>query len=125
MTKAFDPERQSASPLVLDEPTPTLWSEQDRRLRPSALDSETALALACHLGDAFADARNWDDLLSALSARDFGLEFQGTRLVLINERTGVALCACARLGHGFASLAARFGKPNVIAPSGRLVVKPA
>jgi hypothetical protein len=107
-----------------DAPFPTFWTDLDRGNSETALDCETAVSLACHLTVVFDEATDWPDLIAALDARGFGLQFQGTRLVLLNEQTGVTLCTCRVLGHGFAALSARFGKPRVLAVSGRLVTPP-
>lgn len=102
-------------------PMPTMWSERVRGAKESSLDSETAISLACHLGRCFTDADNWNNLIKELADRRFSLCFEDGRLVLVNEDTGVSLCTCASMGHSFASLMARFGKPNVVADTGRLV----
>lgn len=106
------------------EPIPTLWTDMDRGPTESALDSETAVSLSCHLNPAFQNATGWSSLILDLKERGFGLEFQSGRLVLVHDRTGVELCTCGFLGHGFASLTARLGKPCVMAGSGRLVPAP-
>ena len=105
-----------------DSPMPTLWSELNRGRRESALDSETAITLACHLGQLFDTADSWDALVTALAERGFGLRFEDTRLVLVNDATGTSLCTCASMGRSFASLAERLGKPRVQANTARLIV---
>ena len=60
-------------------------------------------------------------LIKELADRRFSLCFEDGRLALVNEETGVSLCTCASMGHSFASLMARFGKPNVAADTGRLI----
>ncbi len=107
-----------------NEPTPNVWTSQDRNNEESALDAETAVTLACHLNDAFATAPHWSGLVRELARRGFGLEFQSDRLTLINDQTGVSLCTCGFLGQPFSRLAQKLGKPNVLASSGRLIAKP-
>lgn len=107
-----------------DQPVPNVWTDRPRGRQESALDCETAVTLACHLGPAFANAPDWNSLITALADQGFRLEFQGTRLVLINDVTGVGLCTCAFLGHSCADLTARLGKPCVLACTGALVASP-
>jgi hypothetical protein len=107
-----------------DSPRPTLWTGVNRGDGETALDCETAVSLACHVIDAFDRAQDWTGLIIALAKRGFGLEFEGDRLILVNDGTGVSLCTCRFLGHGLASLTARFGKPRVLATSGRLIADP-
>ncbi len=107
-----------------DQPLPTLWTSQNRGQDESALDCETAVSLACHLGPIFDTAPSWTVLIRSLEDQGFSLVFQDDRLTLVNEETGIDLCTCSFLGHGFATLKDRLGKPCVQAPSGRLMVKP-
>ena len=106
-----------------DQPLPNLWTDRNRGSAESALDSETAISLACHLNTAFTAASTWDGLIETLSAQGFSLQFQDDRLTLINDQTGVGLCTCAFLGHSFATLTARLGKPCVLASTGQLVIR--
>lgn len=108
-----------------DEPFPTLWTDLKRGPNETALDCETAVSLSCHLNRTFRDATSWTQLIDELATRGFSLEFQSERLILINDQTGVELCTCGFLGHGFASLTERLGKPCVLASTGRLVPAPA
>ncbi len=116
------PKRADFPPTV-NQPMPTVWCDRVRGGRESALDSESAISLACHLNDAFANATSWSGLLHTLANRGFFLRFEGVRLALVNEQTGLSLCTCASLGHSFSSLAHRLGKPNVMADTGRLIPK--
>ncbi|MEX0339526.1 MAG: hypothetical protein AB3N11_10850 [Arenibacterium sp.] len=115
--------RENIRPM--SRPTPTLWSLAPRGANESAMDSETAISLACHLGRAFDAAESWDMLIAELSVRGFSLRFEGTRLALVNNDTGASLCTCASLGRSFASLTARLGKPRVQADTAQLVTLPA
>lgn len=108
-----------------DEPIPTLWTDLKRGPNETALDCETAVSLSCHLNRTFREASDWSQLIGDLKALGFGLEFQDDRLILINDMTGVELCTCGFLGHSFASLTERLGKPCVLASTGRLVPAPA
>ncbi|MBK0327396.1 hypothetical protein I5535_08820 [Rhodobacteraceae bacterium F11138] len=108
-----------------DRPSPTVWSDRPRGPDESALDCETAVTLACHLNPVFANAPDWDSLIETLAAAGFQLQFQDTRLVLVNIMTGVVLCTCAFLGHSLATLSERLGKPCVLADTGQLVPNPA
>lgn len=105
-------------------PTPTLWSIAPRGSSESAMDSETAISLACHLSRAFDAAESWDMLIAQLEVRGFSLRFEGTRLALVNNDTGASLCTCASFGRSFASLTARLGKPRVQADTAKLVTLP-
>jgi hypothetical protein len=111
-------------PPPVDSPMPTVWSERVRGSTESALDCESAASLACHLAGSFTRAKSWAELLAALTKRGFGLQFEDTRLVLVNDNTGVSLCTCASLGHSFATLMARLGKPSVMADTHRVVERP-
>ncbi|MHA6264539.1 hypothetical protein ACXYMO_15155 [Arenibacterium sp. CAU 1754] len=105
-------------------PMSTIWATQSRTPSASALDTETKVTLACHLNQTFSAATSWSDLVSALDARGFGLQFLNDRLILINEQNGVALCACGSLGFSFQTLAQKLGKPSVQANTGRIIPKP-
>ena len=108
----------------LDRPTPMVWSEFSRDGKETALDSETAITLACHLGWLFDTAKSWDALVVALDDRDFFLRFEDTRLVLCNAVTGTSLCTCASMGNSYASLKTRLGKARVMASTGRIIALP-
>jgi hypothetical protein len=110
--------------LAANRPTPTVWSAAPRGSSESAMDTETAISLACHLARCFDEASNWDDLIDELARRGFSLRFEGPRLVLINRATGASLCTCASLGRSFATLTARLGKPRVQADTAELVTYP-
>ena len=116
--------RPRASSHPLNRPMPTLWSEAPRGANESAMDSETAITLACHIGRVFDAAESWDILIAELSERGFSLRFEDTRLALVNNSTGASLCTCASLGRSFASLTARLGKPRVQADTAQLVTLP-
>lgn len=107
-----------------DRPMPTRWSEGSRRDGETILDIETAVTLNCVVGRIFDTAASWSELLKDLGRTGFVLQFDGPRLVLVNEHTGQGLCTCAALGHSFRTLLARLGKPSVLADSGRLVARP-
>lgn len=107
-----------------DQPLHTVWSDRPRGPEETALDCETAVTLACLLGPAFAAAPDWARLIATLADNGFRLEFQDSRLVLVNEITEIGLCTCAFLGHSLATLSDRLGKPCVQAGTGRLVAKP-
>ena len=116
------PKRKVASPPA-NRPMPTVWTEQVRGATESALDSESLISLACHLSNTFDSADTWAGLVSELDERGFSLKFEDTRLVLINNNTGVSMCTCSSLGRSFATLTQRLGKPSVLADSGRLLAK--
>lgn len=107
--------------MPTNEPTPILWTQTNRGVGEGELDSETAIALSCHLDDVFSGAQDWDSLIGELAQRDFSLEFQEDRLILTNDQTGISLCTCSFLGHSAASLVLRLGKPTVRADTGKLV----
>lgn len=108
-----------------DRPMPVIWTARHRGSKETALDSETAITLACHLSLVFTTARDWYGLAMGLAERGFGLKFEGARLVLTSDATGQSLCTCGSLGHSFASLLARLGKPVVLAETGQLITRPA
>lgn len=107
-----------------DRPLPNLWTENSRGLGESALDCETAVSLSCHLSPTFEKSDSWTMLIQTLEAQGFGLVFKGDRLTLVNEETGIDLCTCAFLGHSFAALTQRLGKPCVDATTARIVQRP-
>lgn len=108
-----------------DRPMPTRWCGGGRRDQETALDIETAVTLNCVVGRIFDTATTWTELLMDLARTGFSLQFDGPRLVLVNDSTGHGLCTCAALGHSFRTLLERLGKPSVLADSGRLVARPA
>lgn len=110
---------------IADQPMPVVWSDRLRGSGETALDSETAITLACHLSQVFSAARDWYALACGLAERGFCLRFEGARLVLVSDFTGQSLCTCGSLGHSFASLLARLGKPAVLAETGRVIPRPA
>ena len=105
-------------------PMPTAWSTRFRGIMETALDAESSVSLACHLHHVFTRSTDWNGLVKTLADHGFYLQFEGTRLVLVNSQTGVSLCTCASLGHGFSGLTERFGKPCVLAEHGRLIPQP-
>lgn len=115
---------QKATPVPpANRPTPTLWTDRVRGAMESALDSESAISLACHVGYLFRDAANWAALVTGLHRMGFFLRFEDTRLVLVNRSTGASMCTCASLGHSFATLTERLGKPHVDAATARLIAR--
>lgn len=104
-----------------DRPTPTLWCGRDGEGRETRLDTETSVTLACVVGRIFETAESWSALIEQLRQRDFALVFEGDRLALLNLANGVSLCTCSSIGHSFAALKARLGKPGLAADSRRLV----
>lgn len=107
-----------------DRPLPNLWTENSRGLGESALDCETAVSLSCHLSPTFERASDWNSLVETLDRQGFCLVFQGARLTIVNAETGIDLCTCAFLGHSFATLTERLGKPCVDAASARIMARP-
>ncbi|WP_299704493.1 hypothetical protein [uncultured Tateyamaria sp.] len=101
--------------------TPNVWALQNRGENESALDCETAVALACFVGPVFEAAEDWSDLVRALKERGFHLVFEADELTLVQDETEVSLCTCASLGYGFSALKARMGKPKMHIESQRLV----
>lgn len=101
-----------------------VWTRFDRDTQESRMDVETAASLRCYLSGDFNAARSWDALVTTLSAKGFSLHFDGDRLVLVNDHTGVQLCTCTYLGFPFAELANVLGKPSVVADTGRIISSP-
>ena len=117
------PTSMDLDPLpVTESPTPTLWSSREMGEARNAMDCETTISLACHLGASFRDSTGWAELVSALSQRGFDVRLESDSLLLVNRANGLPLCSCATIGHDLASLVARFGRPQ-IASSG-LVTDP-
>ena len=115
--------KSAAFPPPVNQPMPTVWCDRVRGGLESAMASESAISLACHLNDAFAQSSSWNTLLDVLAARGFFLRFEGVRLALVSAQTGLSLCTCASIGHSFTTLARRLGKPSVMADTGRLIPK--
>lgn len=114
----MQPEMTVTPAIIADKPMPVIWSDRQRGSGETALDSETAITLACHLSLVFATARDWYALARALDNRGFGLKFERERLVLVSGLTGQSLCTCASLGYSRATLTQRMGKPKVMAETG-------
>ncbi|WP_299208396.1 hypothetical protein [uncultured Tateyamaria sp.] len=121
------PNADDAPPIPLgqsdyrDRVIPNVWAIHGRGEKESALDCETAVALACFVGPVFEAAEDWSDLVHALETRGFHLVFEADELTLVQEETGVSLCTCASLGYGFSVLKARLGKPKIHPGSQRIV----
>ncbi|MBY5934134.1 hypothetical protein KUV51_14085 [Tateyamaria omphalii] len=76
--------------------------------------------MACFLAPAFRAAQSWSELLDALERTGFWLGFEEDDLVLIQLETGLTLCKCTAIGHSFADLRIKMGKPRVEAGSMRV-----
>ena len=86
----------------------------------SSLDSESAALLRAALQPVFEQAATWEDLLSVLRGKGYGLVFRGERLVLVSADGGQRLCTTRFLGRPLADLVTRLGRPAVRAVPGRL-----
>ena len=119
MSDNADSKRSPGAP-----PRELVWAKFDRSIHESRMEFETATNLRCYLSKDFTKAQTWDDLIVNLSAKGFYLNFDGDRLVLVNQHTGIQLCTCQYLGFPFAELTKELGKPNVIADTGRVISAP-
>ncbi|MGG7646164.1 hypothetical protein ACQ5SP_15235 [Rhodovulum sp. YNF3179] len=78
-------------------------------------DSETAALLRAALRPVFDGASDWAGLIAALGRRGVRLAIREGRLVLTDGETGRRICTARLLGHPLADLAARLGRPCVLA----------
>ncbi len=85
----------------------------------SGLDVETAAMLRAWLAPDIDAARSWEELSERLARKGFLVGFIDGRLSLIAEGSGVVLCSFRFLGHGFAELRNRFGRPHVLVRDGQ------
>ncbi len=79
------------------------------------LDCETASLLRGFLLPVFETATGWPELRRRLVAKGYDIAFRDGHMVLINLETRQALCTGTVLGMPLRSLAARLGRPTVIA----------
>ncbi|KMK65690.1 hypothetical protein [Puniceibacterium sp. IMCC21224] len=82
---------------------------------PAPLDCETQALLRAFLTPIMEKARSWSDLSTLLRIKGYGIAFREGHLVLINADTGTPLCTGATLGVPLRTLAARLGRPCVVA----------
>ncbi len=80
-----------------------------------ALDCETASLLRGFLLPVFETATNWADLRRRLVSKGYDIAFRDGHMVLLNLETQQTLCTGTVLGTPLRSLAARLGRPTVIA----------
>jgi hypothetical protein len=81
----------------------------------AVLDCETASLLRGFLLPVFDAALNWADLRRRLVAKGYDIAFREGHMVLRNLETQQTLCTGTVLGAPLRSLAARLGRPTVIA----------
>jgi hypothetical protein len=104
------PEAQASDPF------PQIrWGD---RIRDGKLDCETAVLLRAHLLPVFDAAQTWRALADGLAARGFRLAFRDAKLALTELETGLRICNARFLGVTLEDLAARLGRPTVVALRG-------
>ncbi len=99
-------------------PVAALWHAGQAEPR-NGLDVETAAMLRAWLAPDIEAARSWEELSERLARKGFLVGFIDGRLSLIAEGSGVVLCSFRFLGHGFAELRNRLGRPHVLVRDGR------
>ena len=82
------------------------------------MDCETAMLLRAHLAPLFQEAESWEALRAALSERGLKLAIRGGGLAVIGATSGRAICTASFLGVPLSALAARLGRPSVVALPG-------
>ncbi len=82
---------------------------------PTRLDCETASLLRGFLLPLFEQATGWEDLRGHLLAKGYDIAFSEGHMVLRNIETGRTLCTGSMFGTPLRSLAARLGRPHVVA----------
>ncbi len=99
-------------------PVAATWNA--RQAEPcGGLDVETAAMLRAWLAPDIEAAESWEELSERLARKGFLVGFIDGRLSLIAEGSGVVLCSFRFLGHDFAELRNRFGRPHVLVRDGR------
>ncbi|MFU8881285.1 MAG: hypothetical protein ACNA7Q_02880 [Rhodobacterales bacterium] len=78
---------------------------------PNRADERLVDPLRALLAVDFGEARNWPDLQHRLAIKGFTLREAGGGLALHSHPDGARLCKASELGHAYASLMRRFGKP--------------
>ena len=78
---------------------------------PNRADERLVDPLRALLAVDFGEARNWSELQSRLATKGFQLREAGAGLALYAHPDGTRLCKASELGHAYASLMRRFGKP--------------
>jgi hypothetical protein len=78
---------------------------------PNRADERLVDPLRALLAVDFGEACNWPDLQQRLAAKGFALREAGGGLALHSHPDGTRLCKASELGHAYASLMRRFGKP--------------
>lgn len=78
---------------------------------PNRADERLVDPLRALLAVDFGEARNWPDLQHRLATKGYALREAGGGLALHNHPDGARLCKASELGHAYASLMRRFGKP--------------
>lgn len=85
----------------------------------TGIDVETAAMLRAWLLPDITTASDWADLSERLAGKGFHVGFVEGKLCLIARSSGVVICTFRFLGHGFAELRARLGRPHVLVRDGR------
>lgn len=81
---------------------------------PAPLDCETNALLRLFLAPILETAPDWAGLAKALAAKGYDLCFREGHLVILND-LGEALCTGSDIGVPMARIAARIGRPCVLA----------
>lgn len=83
--------------------------------RTSGFDCETAALLRASVGPFFERAQSWAALSADLNAHGYGLAIREGKLVLTDRTSGHRICTVRYLGSSLRELAARLGRPCVVA----------
>ena len=78
---------------------------------PNRADELLLAPLRALLAASFGEARNWEDLQSRLHAKGYTLREAGGGLAVHSFPQGTRMCKASELGHAYASLMRRFGRP--------------
>ena len=78
---------------------------------PNRADEQLLAPLRVLLAQDLAEAKSWHQLQTALQTQGFALREAGGGLALHSYPDGDRLCKASELGHSYASLMRRFGRP--------------
>jgi hypothetical protein len=87
-------------------------SEKNNSL-PVQPDSETASWLRAFLCPILEQAKDWQNLRTALTQRGYKVAFRGGHMIIAYADTDRAICTGQHIGTPLRSLVARFGRPSI------------
>ena len=88
-----------------------LRRQRDGAKTPNRADEQLLGPLRVLLATDLAEARGWGELCARLQERGFALREAGGGLALYSHPDGERLCKASELGHSYATLMRRFGRP--------------